>query len=149
MKEFKLVYIDFQSFSELWKTSLGSNRNEIQPIDSRQYLGVQDVTIIDTYTPIFLAIKNNEDSYSAIISGHATSSSTYRVRGLCIFDVSKEEQDICVKILFDVIEQEAKKQSCSMLWDLVNLSSLLFDYQFKLNEPFKDGMYFASKKICR
>jgi hypothetical protein len=144
-----LTKIDFNSFAELWKASLGSVKNDIPPVDSRQYLGSQDPTILDLYAPVFYAVQNSTGSYSAIISGHATSASTYRVRGCCVFDLTKEEQETCVKMLLDALEEEAQKLSCTMLWDLVSYSNILLEYNFKCTEAFKDGLVFITRTISR
>ena len=105
-----------------WKNKLWPNRkSEIKPMSSMQYLGGFDMSIYKKYSPIFFIATINE-KIIGVNSGHRTSKSSYRTRGIWV-DPKYRNKGVSQQ-LFSVIKNNAIKENCDNIWSIPRKEAL-------------------------
>jgi hypothetical protein len=142
---FKVEIVDFQTILPIWEEELWLGRSsEIKPMSSMTYLGGFDMEIYKNYKPTFFAVYNNADQIIGVNSGHRTSNTMYRSRGIWVNE-SYRNQGIA-GILFCETFGQAMKEKCTHVWSVPRKNALVAYTKvgFKpTSEFFDEGMEFG------
>jgi len=105
-----------------WKNKLWLNRkSEIKPMSGMQYLGGIDMSIYKKYIPTFFIATINE-KIIGVNSGHKTSNSSYRSRGIWV-DPKYRNKGVSQQ-LFSAIKNNAIKEDCNNIWSIPRKGAL-------------------------
>ena len=148
----KIKEIDFETIKDIWLQELWINRkSEIKPVSSIKLGGGYDMNIYN-YHPTFWSVVN-EHKIIGVNSGFQTNDCSYRSRGIWV-DQNFRRTGVAT-MLMEAVENQAKKENCSVLWSIPRKSALSFYENFgftKMGEFFDEGMEFgpncyATKRI--
>lgn len=117
------VKITFDQILPVWQHKLWPGReSEIKPMSSMVYEGGYDMNIYNLYTPTFWGIYDIDSiSLIAVNSGHRTSATVYRSRGLYV-DPAYRGRQLASK-LFKSIDEQALIEECEHVWSLPRKSA--------------------------
>jgi len=106
--------ITFDQIFPMWQRLWPERESPIWPVSSMVYKGEWDAAI-ERSTPTFFGIFDGEQLV-AVTSGHKTSDTQYRHRGLYVLE-SHRRRGYAKELLGRVVAQ-ARKEGCSMVWSL-------------------------------
>lgn len=116
-----LTEITWETIKVIWENYLWVGREDIRPISTMTFAGPIDMQIKKLYSPIFYGCFDNS-KLVGVISGHQTSTDSYRVRGIYVFDEYRGKG--IAQILFSSIENHAKLLGVKYIWSYPRLSAL-------------------------
>lgn len=81
-----IVEVDFPTVLPMWRNVLWPGRSSpIRPVSSMVFLGGYDLSIYDyTNQARFFGVYDESANLIGVFSGHPTSDTEYRARGLCV-----------------------------------------------------------------
>lgn len=130
--------IDFETICEKWKNLWPDTKH--RQMSSMLYKGGIDMEIYKKYTPTFFGHFIGEQLVG-VNSGHRTSDTMYRSRGIWI---DKSHRGLGVSTaLFNITQQVARQEGCTMLWSIPRESAYKSYYRFgfrRTSEYFSEGM---------
>lgn len=143
-KMIELSFIDYRDILPIWETKLWPDRiSKIEEMSCMTYQKDYDIQIFDLYEPTFWGIYY-EDKLIAVNSGHRTSETDYRSRGLWV-DRNYRRRGM-TKLLFNALFEQAKKEKVSLVWSCPRKAALAAyeasSFQ-KISDWFDEGMEFG------
>lgn len=126
--------IDFPTIQDVWRTKLWPNRTS--PIETHSAMTWPDSATEQYDMKIF---ENTASFFGVFVdgtligvnSGHRTSDTHYRSRGLWV-DPSFRKQGIA-QVLFQLTEQQAVDEGCSFVWSVPRKTALSAYQRFGFN----------------
>jgi len=138
----QITVIDWDTILPIWRDYLWKGRlTAIKPTNGLKLMGGYD-NRVEEYSPTFVgAFINNK--LVGVNSGHSTSESEYRSRGIYIFPKYRS-LNISQK-LFKSIEDQARIENKSILWSMPRASALpaYEKFGFRKVSKFFDDMEFG------
>ena len=136
--------IDYQDILPIWETKLWAGRDsKIEEMSCMIYQKGYNIQIFDLYKPTFWGIYH-ENELVAVNSGHRTSETDYRSRGLWV-DINYRRRGL-TKLLFNALSEQAKKEKVSLVWSCPRKAALAAyeasSFQ-KTSDWFDEGMEFG------
>lgn len=113
---FYIKEIEFETIFQVWKYQLWPGRvSDIKPMSSMTYDGRYDLEIYEKYTPTFWGVfEQGTDKLAAVNSGHRTSDTMYRSRGLYTYEEFRGKG--VTRLLFAALIEKAKSQGSVVIW---------------------------------
>lgn len=112
---YKTSQVEFKDIKDIWSEKLWPNRSStIKSMSSTMYKGGYDMQIYEKYLPTFFAVYNNAGDIIGVNSGHRTTDSLYRSRGIWV-DPAYRNQGVA-GILFCETFGQAMQERCEAVW---------------------------------
>lgn len=111
----ELREISWETIQFQWKFNLWPGRYEYKPMSSMVYNKREeyDMEIYEKYEPTFWGVFE-KDLLIGVNSSFRTSDDMYRSRG--IYVAKSHRKRGVAQMLFDALEEQAKKEGCKFLW---------------------------------
>ena len=114
--------VEFDIILPIWDNYLWPRRKSpIKPMSSMTYDGGYDMSIYEKYSPSFFAVYEN-NTIIGVNSCHRTQSAQSRSRGIWV-DPKYRNQGVA-GLLFDAVDDIARKENCTEIWSLPRKSAL-------------------------
>lgn len=122
----KIQKISFTQAHSVWHTHLWPDRQSaIEPVSVMTWPFADPVADIDMsiqhYEPTFWGVFLNDDLVG-VNSGHRTSATQYRSRGLWVDPLCRSQG--FAQLLFTVTQWQARQEGCDMVWSIPRQSAL-------------------------
>jgi len=134
--------IDWDTILPIWRDHLWKGRlTVIKPTNGLKFMGGYD-NRVEEYSPIFVGAFLG-DKLVGVNSGHATSKSEYRSRGIYVFPNYRGRG--LSQQLFQGVEDQAKIEKKTILWSMPRASSVRSyeKFGFKIVSDYFDNMEFG------
>ena len=142
-----IVEVDFPTVLPLWSTVLWPGRSSpIRPVSSMVFLGGYDLTIYAKYTAQarFFGVYDESANLIGAFSGHPTSDTEYRARGLCVLP---SFQDIGIGTnLVNAVTRIAASAGREICWCLPRIANTQFFQKCGysvMSQPITQGVEFG------
>lgn len=142
----QVVTITFDSILSLWNQLWPGRQSPIQQVSTMVLHGGYDMTIRSQYNDkaTFYGVYNATGDLIGVFSGHPTSLTQYRARGLY---VRPDYQRMGVgRTLVQQVISMAKQSGCTLCWCLPRVENVPFFVQCgftQVSDPFTDGVEFG------
>ena len=122
-----VVEVDYATVFPMWQNVLWPGRKSpIMPVSTMVFLGGYDLTIRPKYTDQarFFGVYDESANLVGVFSGHPTSETEYRARGLCVVP---SFQDIGIGTNLDnVVTRAAAEAGREVCWCLPRIANTQF-----------------------
>ena len=141
-----VVEVDFPTVLPLWTSVLWPGRvSPIRPVSSMVFLGGYDLSIYNyTNQARFFGVYDASANLVGAFSGHPTSDTEYRARGLCVIP---SFQNIGIGTnLVNAITRVAAESGREVCWCLPRVANMQFFQTCgytTMSAPFTDGVEFG------
>jgi len=142
-----VIPIDFDTILPVWQQFLWPGRSStIRPVCPMLFLGVYDMKVCDKYVEdtVFYGAYDSSNLLCAVCSGHPTSATDYRLRGLyCLPDY---ESLGLRQNMIQAIYNAAKAVKRDVVWCMPRLGAVDFFERsgfVQMSEPFIDNVEYG------
>jgi GNAT superfamily N-acetyltransferase len=142
-----IVEVDFPTVLPMWRDVLWPGRSSpIRPVSSMVFLGGYDLSVYKKYTnqARFFGVYDESATLVGVFSGHPTSDTEYRARGLCVLP---SFQDVGIGTnLVNTVTRAAADAGREVCWCLPRIANVQFfqtcGYSV-MSQPITQGVEFG------